>query len=237
MRLLIAEDEADLRSVIEKRLTNEGYSVDACRNGDEAWDYLCAIQSCGESENEGYDAIILDIMMPKMSGLEVLSKMRTSKISTPVLLLTARDSIEDRVKGLDTGADDYLIKPFAFDELLARIRVMTRKPTQNPTNIYTCGDLTLNANTRTVTRSNTEIPLSSREFAILEYLIRNQNTVLSRERIERHTRTFDESESGVGSNITDVYIRYLRKKIDDPYDQKLIQTVRGIGYTLKNTGG
>ena len=234
MRLLIAEDNDDLRDILAKTLAAEGYSVDAARDGEEGWDYVDSLRA--ESDTGGYDAIILDILMPKMNGLDLLTKIRANKIDTPILLLTAMDSIEDRVKGLDLGANDYLIKPFSSAELLARIRAMTRisSHTSALTNTFTCGDLTLDASSHTVERNGDAISLSSREFSILEYMIRNQGIVLSRDRIERHTRSFDESDSGVGSNVIDVYIRYLRRKIDDPYDKKLIQTVRGAGYTLKS---
>lgn len=221
MRILVCEDERDLNRVISKRLISEGYSVDSCFDGEEALDFTAV----GE-----FDAILLDIMMPKISGLEVLKALRAQNNMTPILLLTAKDSIEDRVAGLDAGADDYLIKPFAFDELLARIRVITRKASGNPTNVFTVGDLTLDAVSHTVTRAGREIPLSSKEFDILEYMIRNANTVLSRERIENHVWNFDYTG---GTNVIDVYIRYLRKKIDDDFEVKLIHTIRGVGYVLK----
>lgn len=222
MRLLLVEDEKDLNRVIAKRLESEGYSVDRCFDGEEALDYIDA----GD-----FDAIIMDIMMPKLSGLAVLRTMRAEKNTTPVLLLTAKDSIEDRVTGLDAGAEDYLVKPFAFQELLARIRVMTRKTAGNPTNIFEIADLQLDAVTHTVTRAGDAISLSAKEFDILEYLIRNKGIVLSREKIENHVWNFDYTG---GTNVVDVYIRYLRKKIDDPYDRKLIHTIRGKGYVLRD---
>lgn len=221
MRILVVEDERDLNRIISKRLEKEGYCVDSCFDGEEALDYIDA----GE-----FDAIVMDIMMPRKSGLEVLKTLRGKDNRTPVLLLTAKDSIEDRVRGLDAGAEDYLVKPFAFEELSARIRVMTRKTAQNPTNIFTAGDLVLDAGSRTVSRAGEEIVLSAKEFDILEYLIRNKGTVLSRERIENHVWNFDYTG---GTNVVDVYIRYLRKKIDDPYAVKLIQTIRGKGYVLR----
>lgn len=221
MRLLIVEDEKDLNRVISKRLEGEGYSVDRCFDGEEALDFIAA----GE-----FDAIIMDIMMPKLSGLDVLRIIRAEKNSTPVLLLTAKDSVSDRVAGLDAGAEDYLVKPFAFEELLARIRVMTRKSAGNTTNVFTAADLTLDIGSHTVTRAGNEISLSAKEFDILEYLIRNKGIVLSREKIENHVWNFDYCG---GTNVVDVYIRYLRKKIDDDYDIKLIQTIRGKGYVLR----
>lgn len=221
MRLLVVEDEKDLNRVISKRLEKAGYSVDSCYDGAEALDYIYA----GE-----FDAIIMDIMMPRLNGLEVLRSIRQKSNRTPVLLLTAKDSIEDRVTGLDAGAEDYLVKPFAFEELLARIRVMTRKSTGNSTNIFSVADLTLDVNTHTVTRGGNNISLSAKEFDILEYLIRNKGIVLTREKIENHVWNFDYSG---GTNVVDVYIRYLRKKIDDDYDVRLIHTIRGCGYVLK----
>ena len=224
MRLLIAEDEKALNNVITKRLTAEGYSVDSCYDGEEALSFL----EMGE-----YDAVILDIMMPILDGLSVLKTMRSEKNPTPVLLLTAKDSIDDRVTGLDAGAQDYLIKPFAFEELLARIRAMTRKAAGNTTNIFEIEDLVLDINSHTVTRGGKTITLSAKEFDILEYMIRNKGIVLSREKIENHVWNFDYCG---GTNVVDVYIRYLRKKIDDDFDVKLIETVRGKGYVLRVGG-
>ena len=169
-------------------------------------------------------------MLPKLDGFEVLKKIRNKNIKTPVLLLTARDGIEDRVQGLDFGADDYLVKPFAFDELLARIRVLLRRNTDNASNIFTLSNLTVNCNSHEVFRDNTSIKLSTREFTILEYMIRNKEKALSREKIEQHI--WDYNYEG-GTNVVDVYIRYLRKKIDDNFSPKLIHTIRGIGYILK----
>lgn len=221
MRILVVEDERDLNRVISKRLENEGYSVDRCFDGEEACDFIDA----GE-----FDAIVMDIMMPKMSGIEVLKQMRNRNNSTPVLLLTACDGINDRVNGLDEGANDYLIKPFAFEELLARIRAMTRKTSGNLTNVFSAADLTMDLNSHTVTRGGANISLSAKEFEILEYLLRNKGIVLSREKIESHVWNFDYSG---GTNVVDVYIRYLRKKIDDDFEPKLIHTVRGCGYVLR----
>ncbi len=221
MRLLIVEDEKDLNRVISKRLESEGYTVDRCFDGEEA---LCYIEA-GE-----FDAIIMDIMMPKKSGLEVLRHIRSCGNNTPVLLLTARDGIDDRVEGLDAGAEDYMVKPFAFEELLARIRVMMRKTSGNSTNTFLAGDLVLDINTHIVTRAGEEIILSAKEYDILEYMMRNKGIVLSREKIENHVWNFDYCG---GTNVVDVYIRYLRKKIDENYDSKLIHTIRGKGYVLR----
>ncbi len=221
MRILVAEDEKDLNRVISKRLEKEGYSVDSCFNGEEVLCYVAA----GE-----FDAIVLDIMMPVKDGMTALREMRSKGIRTPVLLLTAKDAVADRVNGLDAGAEDYLIKPFAFEELLARIRVMTRKAVGNPTNTFVAEDLVMDTKTKTVVRGGREILLSAKEYDILEYLLRNKGVVLSREKIENHVWNFDYSG---GTNIVDVYIRYLRKKIDEGFDVKLIQTIRGRGYVLK----
>ena len=221
MRILVVEDEKDLNRVISKRLESEGYSVDRCFDGEEALDFI----DVGE-----FDAIIMDIMMPRINGLEVLKQMRSRNNTTPVLLLTARDGIGDRVNGLDAGADDYLIKPFAFEELLARIRVMMRKASGNSTNVFSAADLTMDLNSHTVVRGDVNINLSAKEFEILEYLLRNKGIVLSREKIENHVWDFDYSG---GTNVVDVYIRYLRKKIDDEFEPKLIHTVRGCGYVLR----
>ncbi len=221
MRILLAEDERDLNRIIVKKLIAEGYGVDSCFDGIDALNYI---------ELTEYDAVILDIMMPKVDGLEVLRRMREQGDITPVILLTARDAISDRVKGLDTGANDYLVKPFSFDELMARIRVMTREKTGNATNIYTIKDLTVDINSHTVKRGTQSITLSAKEFAVLEYLIRNKGIVLSREKIESHIWNFDYDG---GSNVVDVYIRYLRKKIDDGFETKLIHTIRGSGYVLR----
>ena len=223
MRILIAEDERDLNNLLKKRLEKQKYSVDACFDGEEALDYLAAAD---------YDAVILDIMMPKKNGLQVLQHIRNRKKNTPVLLLTARDSVEDRVAGLDAGADDYLIKPFAFEELLARIRVMLRKNSsaETKTNVVKIADLTVDLNTQKVYRGDKEISLSSREFSILRYLCMNKGIMLSRDKIEEHIWNYDYAG---GSNVVDVYIRYLRKKIDEGFSPKLIHTVRGAGYVLR----
>jgi len=222
MRILIAEDERDLNQLIKKRLKDNGYSVDACFNGKEVFDYLL----CAE-----YDALILDIMMPKMDGISVLRELRKEGNVVPVLLLTAKDSIEDRVTGLDAGADDYLIKPFAFEELLARLRVLLRKPVTEKSNVLKVADLSLYIDTRRVFRGENEIQLSSKEYALLYYMMQNAGMVLDRDKLEQHVWDYDFSG---GSNVIDVYIRYLRKKVDEGYSKKLIHTVRGHGYVLKD---
>lgn len=221
MRILLAEDERDLNAILAKKLAKEGYGVDACYDGEEA---LACLASAA------YDAIVLDIMMPKRSGLEVLAQLRAKGDLTPVLFLTARDAVEDRVKGLDAGANDYLIKPFSLEELMARIRAMTRQADNHPTNVFTLADLSLDCGGHAVLRAGNPIQLSAREFAILEYLIRNQGIVLSREQIENHVWNFDYVG---GSNVVDVYIRNLRRKMDDGFEPKLLHTIRGSGYVLR----
>lgn len=223
MRLLVVEDEVNLLNILKKRLTKEHYSVDACEDGNEAWDYICMTP---------YDGIVLDIMLPGKDGISILRDMRKMGNHTPVLLLTAKDSIEDRVTGLDFGADDYLVKPFAFEELAARIRVMLRKHTEVKPEEETLkiADLCMDLKKHIVYRGGQQIELSSKEFAMLEYLLRNQGKVLSRVQIEQHVWNYDYMG---GSNMVDVYVRYLRKKVDDGQEKKLIHTVRGAGYVLR----
>ena len=221
MRILIAEDEKALNRILVRQFTKAGYSVDSCFDGESVFDYIA---------NAEYDAIVMDVMMPGKDGFQVLTEMRKKGIETPVIFLTAKTEIEDRVYGLDLGANDYLTKPFAFDELAARVRMITRKSTGNATNEYTVADLTVNVKSREVTRGGRKIELSAREYGILEVLIRNAGTVLSRERIESGVWNYDYVG---GTNVIDVYIRYLRKKIDDDFEHKLIHTVRGAGYVLK----
>ncbi|MCD8077641.1 MAG: response regulator transcription factor [Lachnospiraceae bacterium] len=221
MRILFAEDERDLNRIVTQKLTSDGYSVDSCLDGQEALDAL----ACAE-----YDAVILDIMMPGADGYTVLRALRDAGKKTPVLFLTARDSIEDRVKGLDAGANDYLVKPFSFEELMARIRAMTRISHGHATSELSIGDLVMDCAARRVTRGGREISLSAKEYALLEYLMHNQGIVLSREKIEDHIWNYDYEG---GTNVVDVYISYLRRKIDSGQDVKLIQTVRGQGYVLR----
>lgn len=225
MRILVIEDEKNLNDIIVKKLVSEKYCVDSCLNGNDALEYIFSVE---------YDVIISDIMLPGIDGFEILRRIREKEIKTPVLLLTARDGIEDRVKGLDYGADDYLVKPFAFDELMARIRVLLRRnpssSNSNASNIFSIANLTVNCNSHDVFRDKTPIKLSTREFTILEYMIRNKERVLSREQIEQHIWNYDYEG---GTNVIDVYIRYLRRKIDKDFEPKLIHTIRGVGYVLK----
>ena len=225
MRVLVAEDAKDMNRLIVKMLTRAGYSVDGCYNGEEALDFLAGAE---------YDAILLDVMMPKMDGYALLEKLRSQGMDTPVLFLTARDAISDRVKGLDLGADDYLVKPFDFEELLARIRAMTRKKAGKRSNVFTLGDLQVDAQSHTVTRGGQEINLLPKEFTILEYMIRNQGTVLSREQLENQIWNYEHSGS---SNNIDVYISKLRKKIDGDGQSRLLHTIRGVGWVLRTEEG
>jgi len=202
MKILVVEDEKDLNLLIIKMLKKAGYSADGCCDGREALDYLAG---------SDYDAILLDVMMPNMNGYELLKKLRDRGDDISILMLTAKDAVEDRVKGLDLGADDYLIKPFSVDELLARIRAMTRKRNGNKTNLMSLEDLTIDISRRTVVRSGQEIQLIPKEFSILEYMMRNQGIVLSRERLENQIWNYEYSGS---SNSVDVYMSRLRKKID-----------------------
>lgn len=224
MKILIVEDEKTLCETIGKHLTAAGYTVDLCFDGDDALFYI---------EGTEYDAVVLDIMLPGTDGLTILKTIRDKQNLTPVLLLTAKSTVEDKVKGLDCGSDDYLTKPFSLDELTARLRVLIRR--QGGTggradNTLTVGPLTLDTATRSATRDGKEIKLTAKEYSILEYLMRNQGVVLSRDKIEQHIWNYDYTGS---SNVIDVYIRTLRKKIDADFDVKLIQTVRGMGYVIK----
>ena len=221
MRVLVVEDEKDLNRVITRKLKAEGYSVDSCFDGAEALDYM---------EMTHYDVIVMDIMMPEKNGYQVLKEMREKGNRSPVLFLTARDALEDRVKGLDLGADDYLVKPFHFEELMARIRVMLRRNHGSVSNRLALADLTLDCDTHEVRRGEKRIELSAKEFSILEYMLRNKGIVLSREKLETHIWNYEYQGA---SNMIDVYIRYLRLKIDKEFEPKLIHTVRGVGYVLR----
>ncbi len=224
MRILVVEDEKKINDVIVKTLKKEKYGVDSCFDGEEALDYIFSVE---------YDIILLDIMLPKKDGFEVMKSMRKKGIKTPVLFLTARDQIEDRVKGLDLGADDYLVKPFAFEELLARIRVVLRKNSgsvEDSGNILKIANLTVDCNKHEVFRDDVSIKLSAKEFSILEYMMRNKGRVVSKEKIEEHVWDFDYEG---GSNIVEVYIKFLRKKVDNDFSPKLIHTIRRVGYILK----
>lgn len=221
MRILVVEDEKDLNRIITKTLTKSGYTVDSCLDGDEVEHYLAGAE---------YDAILMDVMLPGKDGFSLVSAMRERGTDTPVLFLTARDSVADRVTGLDLGGDDYLVKPFDFDELLARLRAMTRKHAGNRSNVFTLADLIVDTRRQRVERGGREISLLPKEFAILEHLIRNKGAVISREQLEDRIWNYEYSGS---SNNVDVYMSRLRKKLDEGYDVKLIHTVRGAGWVLR----
>jgi len=221
MRILVVEDQKDLNEIIVRKLTNEHYTVDSCLSGNEALDFL----SCAQ-----YDGIVLDIMLPGITGIGVLKQLRASGDNTPVLLLTAMDTVEDKVAGLDAGADDYLVKPFDFNELMARIRAMIRRRGEITSEVLTSGDLVLNSASRSVSRGGKEISLTAREFDILEYLMQNPGIVLSRDKLSNRIWNYDYDGA---SNVIDVYVHHLRKKIDDGYDEKKILTVKGAGYMVK----
>lgn len=221
MRILVVEDEKNLNRIISEAMEDEGYSVDSCFNGQDGLDYATGAD---------YDVIILDIMMPKMDGLEMVQRLRSSGNNTPVLFLTARDSVADRVQGLESGGDYYLVKPFDFQELMAVVRVMTRKYTGNRSNVYTLADLTLDGTAKTVIRAGKAIELTAKEFSLLEYMMRNRGVVLSREMIENNLWNYDYEG---GTNVVDVYVGYLRKKMDTGFSKKLIHTVWGTGWVLR----
>ncbi|HJR80493.1 MAG TPA: response regulator transcription factor [Anaerolineales bacterium] len=220
MRILIVEDETGVAGFVEQGLSEAGYVVDVARDGADGLEYALASE---------YDAIILDIMLPKMNGLEILHEIRNRRVKTPVLLLTARDGVDDRVRGLDVGADDYLVKPFAFPELLARIRALLRRPPLQSGNVLRMNDLEMDLTQREVRRAGKRIELSPREFSLLELLLRHPNQVLSRSQIVEHVWNFD---FYTDTNVVDVYIGYLRRKIEQGFASPLIQTVRGVGYRL-----
>ncbi len=221
MRILVVEDEKNLNRIISEAMEDEGYSVDSCFNGLDGLDYARAAS---------YDVIILDINMPKLNGLDMVRRLREEGDSTPVLFLTARDSVSDKVEGLESGGDYYLVKPFDFSELMAVVRVMTRKYTGNRSNVYTLADLTIDTASKSVTRAGKSIDLTAKEFSLLEYMMRNRGVVLSREMIEDNLWNYDYEG---GTNIVDVYVGYLRKKMDTGFEKKLIHTVWGSGWVLK----
>jgi len=221
MRILVADDEAKIAQFIRKGLKEDGYAVDVASDGDEA--LQLALQ-------EDYDAVVLDIMLPGMDGISVLKKLRSSRPDMPVMLVSARDSVSDKVRGLDAGADDYLTKPFAFEEFLARVRALLR-PRVRPDSSLVYADLVLDLRTHKATRSGHLVELSNREYSLLEYLLRNADQVVTRTMIANHVwdLNFD-----TDTNIVDVYVAYLRKKIDEGFDTRLIRTVRGRGYILSD---
>ena len=221
MKILLAEDEVDLNNVVTRYLKKNGYSVDSVLDGEEALDYL---------EYSEYDLVILDIMMPKVDGFEVIKKLRDKRNHTSVLMLTARDSADDKVKGLDLGADDYIVKPFEFDELLARIRVLMRRNYGFATNIIQVDDVVLDISKKLVTRSGESIVLTGKEYEVLEYLFKNKMGIISREQILNHVWDYDYEGA---SNIIDVIIKNIRKKLDVGSKKPIIHTKRGLGYFVK----
>jgi len=221
MRILVVDDDRRLCAIIKRGLLEEAYAVDLAYDGEEG-EYLAEVNP--------YDLIILDIMLPNKDGIEVCQELRAKKINTPILMLTAKDTVEDRVKGLDTGADDYLVKPFAFSELLARVRALLRREGISKSPELRVRDLTLNTLTRQVSRGQRPIELTTKEYVILEYIMRHPNVVVTRTMIEEHAWDYDFDSL---SNLVDVYIRRLRRKIDNEREDSLIQTVRGAGYRLK----
>lgn len=221
MRILIVEDERRLHEVLVSRLKKDGYQVEGCYDGNDAW--ICI-------RERSFDLILLDIMLPGLDGTQILTNMRKNNYQTPVLFLTAKDAVEDRVRGLDLGANDYLIKPFAYEELVARIRALTRDKRTDDQEIFSLADLSLDCARHLVIRNGREINLSGKEFALLEYLFRNKGIVLSKESIAQQLWNYDYDGD---DNVIKVYIRYLRRKIDDEFEVKLIHTVRNFGYVLR----
>lgn len=222
MRLLIVEDELQIAAFLERGLKEEGYAVDVVHNGNDAVDWALAVE---------YDGILLDVMLPGRDGYTVCRELRDQKVKTPILMLTARDAVDDRVTGLDVGADDYLIKPFAFKELVARLRAVMRRQTDTRTVELRVADLVLNTLTHMAQRGDRRIELTTKEYNLLEYLMRNPNRVLTRTQIAEHVWNLDFASE---SNLVDVYVRYLRRKIDDESGQKLIKTIRGSGYLISD---
>ena len=220
MRILVVEDERRIAEFISRGLSEQGYGVDLAVDGEEA---------LGWGDVTIFDVIILDVMLPVRDGFEVCRTMRERGVRTPILMLTARDAVEDRVRGLDSGADDYLVKPFAFAELLARIRALARREPAATGTVLSIGDLTLDTNTREASREHNNIELTSKEYALLELLMRHPNQVLTRTMIAERVWNYDFDNA---TNVIDVHIRNLRRKIDDPCEAKLIQTVRGAGYRI-----
>lgn len=222
MKVLLVEDEKKVASFIKHGLEEEYYSVDAAYDGKMGRELAMS---------QEYDLIILDVMIPYLNGIELLRAIRSQKISAPVLLLTARQSVEDKVEGLDAGADDYLTKPFAFEELLARVRALLRRKETEKSLSLKAADLTLDLQTHSVTRSGVEISLTPKEYSVLEFLLRNKNKVISRTRLSEHIYDY---HFDTDTNVIDVYINKLRNKIDKDFDKQLLFTIRGVGYSIKD---
>ena len=222
MRILVVEDERRIASFISRGLSEHGYAVDVASDGEEALHWPDVAE---------FDVIILDIMLPVRDGIDVCRTLRRRGMRTPILMLTARDAVEDRVRGLDSGADDYLVKPFAFAELLARVRALTRREPAATGTVLGVGDLLLDTTTRDVSRDGKRIELTTKEYALLEYLLRHPNQVLTRTMIAEHVWNYEFDNA---SNVIDVHVRNLRRKIDDPFETKLISTIRGAGYRISS---
>jgi two-component system OmpR family response regulator len=221
MRILVVEDEVKMAGLLRRGLVEEGHAVDVARTGDDA------LWMAGAAE---YDAVVLDLMLPGIDGLEVCRRLRDEGVWAPVLMLTARDAVEDRIAGLDAGADDYLAKPFSFAELLARLRALVRRGTPSRPSVIAVGDLRLDPSTHRVWRGDVEVSLSGKEFAILETFMRRPGQVLSRYQLLEHAWDYGYENR---SNVVDVYVRYLREKIDRPFGRESLETVRGAGYRLR----
>jgi DNA-binding response OmpR family regulator len=224
MRLLVVEDEGGIAGALRQGLSEQGYAVDVARDGEQGRDHALAA---------AYDVILLDILLPKLDGLSLLRDLRKRGMTTPILLLTARDAVDDRVAGLDAGADDYLVKPFSFSELLARIRALLRRPVLRAGDRLVTGDVAMDLGARTVTRGTQAVTLTPREFAVLEYLLRHPGQALSRTQIAEGVWSW---EFHGESNVVDVYIGYLRRKLDEDGVPSIIETLRGYGYRLRNEG-
>jgi heavy metal response regulator len=221
MRSLLVEDERRISAYVKRGLQEAGYAVDAVYSGREALDW---------TEAASYDIIILDILLPELDGISACRELRRRGDRTPVLMLTARDTVDDRVTGLDAGADDYLVKPFAMKELLARLRALSRRSSEQPeSSVLQVADLTLDTRTHQVRRAGRRIEMTAKEYAVLECLLREPGRVLTRSVIAEHVWNYDTFNQ---SNVVDVYIRNLRRKVDDPFDKKLIRTLRGVGYSI-----
>jgi heavy metal response regulator len=225
MRVLVVEDEKKIADFIRRGLSEHGYAVDVACDGEEALDWPAVAD---------FDILILDVMLPGRDGIEVCRTLRQRGLRTPILMLTAKDAVEDRVVGLDSGADDYLVKPFAFTELLARLRALARRQPAVVGSLLQVGDLALDTATRRLSRGRADIELTTKEYAVLEYLLRHPNQVLTRTMIAEHVWNYDFDNA---SNVIDVHIRNLRRKIDDPFPIKLIETVRGAGYRISGRAG
>jgi two-component system copper resistance phosphate regulon response regulator CusR len=224
MRILVVEDEKKVAEIIERGLKAERFAVDICHNGREGWEMAVAYE---------YDLILLDLMLPEMSGSEILEKVRRKNQQVPILILTARDAMNDKVKNFELGADDYLTKPFAFAELLLRVKALLRRGPVNRSSVLRVGDLEIDRLSQSVRRAGKKIELTAKEYSLLEYLATNPGRVFSRTMIIEHV--WDQSFQGL-TNIVDVYVRHLREKVDDAHQHKLLRTVRGVGYSLSDEG-